>query len=964
MRNTLFLSLLFLFLNLGLKAQEDGYIRGKIFDASTGEPLPSVTIVVAGTTTGTITDLDGKFDIALKPGTYDLKISFISYETVNVNGVEVKTGNATILDDIGLKEATDQLKEVVVSAKQVNNTETALLTIKRKSTSLLDGISAGKLRAVGDADAAASMKRVTGVSVEGGKYVYVRGLGDRYTKTILNGVDIPGLDPDRNTLQMDIFPTNMVDNIIVYKTFSAELPADFTGGVIEINIKDFPEEKTGNVSLSTSYNPDYHFKSDYLTYKGGKTDFLGFDDGTRKIPATTNIPEFADAIGNAESAKRYKEILHNFNPTMGPERQTSFLDYGFGGSFGNQIKHKKVTIGYNFSASYKSSTEFYKNAEFGRYGISSSENVYEMDTREHRKGDFGVHSVFLNGLAGFAVKTLHSKYRINLLHLQNGESRSGIFDYEAYDKGSIFKAKQFNLDYSSRSLSDLLIDGKHSFKDSKWEIVWKLSPSYSKLNDPDVRFTRYQKKDDGSYSIGTEVGFPERIWRELNEVDLAGLTHITKEYQFMDRKANFKFGGAYTYRNRSYSIRKFLINVRGDVPLTGDPNELLKDENLWPYQGDISSGTTFDNDFYPTNANKFDANANYAAGYASTEVSFIENLKSTFGLRVENYVQHYTGQNQRGDKILDNDKVLDEINFFPTVNFIYALTEMQNLRFSYAKTIARPSIKELSYAEIHDPISDRTFIGGLFRDADDNAGIVYWDGNLVSTDIHNFDLRWEIFGRSGQTLSISAFYKKFINPIEMVQFFTQTGSFQPRNVGDGEVYGAETEFRVNLKFLGESFKRFILSSNVTVTKSRIKLSKTEYDSRVKVKREGQTIDQYRDMAGQAPYIINSGLSYEGGEKGFWKDFEAGLYYNVQGQTLEFVGISDKPDIYTIPFQSLNFNSSKKFGKDNRFQVGLKVSNLLNDKKEEVFKSYKASDQYFQSLTIGRAYSVSLGYNFF
>jgi hypothetical protein len=283
---------------------------------------------------------------------------------------------------------------------------------------------------------------------------------------------------------------------------------------------------------------------------------------------------------------------------------------------------------------------------------------------------------------------------------------------------------------------------------------------------------------------------------------------------------------------------------------------------------------------------------------------------------------------------------------------------------SYAKTIARPSFKELSYAEIYDPISGRTFIGGLFRDADDVAGIEYWDGNLVVTDIHNFDLRWELFPAGGQTISLSGFYKIFNDPIEMVQYATLAGSFQPRNVGDGQVFGTEIEFRLNLEPVIESLRNMSISSNLTFAKSLIKLSNTEYQSRLENARTGQTIDEYRNMAGQAPFIINFGVSYNGGVKGFWNGFEAGLYYNVQGQTLQYVGMVDRPDIYSKPFHSLNFNSNKSLGEAKRLQIGLKIENLLNDTKEAVFKSYEANDQYFTRLYQGVTFQLKLSYSFF
>ena len=284
-----FITALSLLISINLNAQ-NGIIRGTVADETTGEALISVTVMAEGTIKGTVTDLDGKFNLSLEPGKYNIKFSFVSYETRTLTDVSVLPGEVTLLENLLLKSSTIGLSEVVISASMTRNTEGAVMAIKMNSPNLLDGISSANFRKMGDSDAASSMKRVPGVSVEGGKYVYVRGLGDRYTKTILNGVDIPGLDPDRNTMQMDIFPTTLIDNIIVHKSFSAELPADFTGGVVDITVKDFPDEKKGNISFSTSFNPDYHFRNDFLTYEGGKTDFLGFDDGSRSIPATTNIP--------------------------------------------------------------------------------------------------------------------------------------------------------------------------------------------------------------------------------------------------------------------------------------------------------------------------------------------------------------------------------------------------------------------------------------------------------------------------------------------------------------------------------------------------------------------------------------------------------------------------------------------------------------------------------------------------
>jgi len=971
--NSLNLIILFLLFSCNTFAQK-GFIRGDVFDESTGETLPGVTIYVVGpVTTGAITDLDGVFNLELPVGTYSLRVSYISYETIEVNDVHLTEGKVTLFENIALKEVSTKIEGVTITANVIRNTESALLTIKRKSANLIDGISAANLRKIGDSDAATSIKRVPGVSVQDGRYVFVRGLGDRYTKTILNGLDIPGLDPDRNTIQLDIFPTNVIDNILVFKTFSADLPADFTGGVVNIEIKDFPDEKTGEISLSGGYNPDFHLNSNFLTYEGGKTDLLGYDDGTRKIPADNNIPDFNSSFVDfpgGTNAARYSEILRDFNSNMAAERQKSLMDFGLGFILGNQKILGKYTLGYNASLSYKNESGFYDNVEYGRYKLSNEPSVYELDIADVKNGELGVQKVFLSGLAGLALKSQNSKLRLYFLRLQNGEKKASILDVSSNDVGSEYSGFQHNLEYNQRSITNVLIDGKHTLVSGNWEIIWKFSPTFSRIYDPDIRFARYvYGSTPEDLEINNESGSPTRIWRDLNEKNYSGVTDVTRNIQFLQEDAKIKFGGACTYKERDFEIKPFTINVRqGSEDFTsGNPNELFFEENLWPRNNNPGLGTTYEQDFVVDNPNEFNANANYFAGYTSFEFSVIQNLKTIIGARYESFVQKYTGRNRSKTINLDNEKVLDNSDIFPSVNLIYGLTEKMNLRFSYTKTIARPSFKEMSYAVIIDPISEISFVGGLDDDFTivDGDTLVLWDGKLQSTYIHNFDIRWEWFHGRNNMASISAFYKAFDKPIEMVQYSrTQKTWIQPRNVGDGKVYGLELELRQNLDALAISLQNFSLIGNLTFLKSEIQRSSEELRSRKNTARLGETIDEYRKMAGLPPYIINVGLSFNGGEQGFWDGLVAGLYYNMQGQTLEVVGIGAKPDIYTQPFHSLNFNANKAFGRNNCMSVGLKIENILGDDMDAVFKSFRATDQIYSHLSTGTKFTLRFGYRIF
>ncbi|MDW7694003.1 TonB-dependent receptor [Flammeovirgaceae bacterium SG7u.111] len=961
MKNFRLLFVLVGLLTLPASIFAQGIIRGKVIDDATGEPMFGVTVVIDGTSNGKATDFDGNFEIKADAGTYKLRVSFISYKTLLIEGVEVQAGEVNALGTIRLPEDVETLDEVVVTAEILKDTEEALLTVKRKSANLLDGISSANFSLVGDGDAAAAVKRVPGVSIEGGKYVYVRGLGDRYTKSTLNGVDIPGLDPDRNSIQMDMFPTSLINNIMVVKSFTADLPADFTGGVVNISTKDFPEEKVFSVSLSGGYNPSMHFKNDFVTNEGSSTDFLGYDDGKRIIPTDgiDDIPLYGEVIGkpDTERGQLFQEILGDFDPIMAPFRDNSFMDFGAGLAFGNQINKGANTWGYNLTLNYDNETEYLKDIEYSAYRKNSDSTVYDLSQQEYRSGDLGKKIVNLSGLAGIALKRENAKYILNVLHTQNGESRSGLFDLDVSRNGSNFMASQYNIEYTERALTNVMLNGVHYDNSKTWKIEWKLSPTRSTLNDPDVRVARI-RNDSGNLTIGSEVGYPERIWRTLDEKIIVGKLDLQKELQLFSRDAKILFGGIYTDKQRDFNIESFQI-VPFQVDINeDDPNIIFQPENLWPSDGNGFTGTRYEPTFIPRNANKYDASITNIGAYISSELQPAELLKAIVGVRMEKYTQQYTGINQQGTIELDNEKVIDDLDIFPTVNLIYSLKENHNLRVSYAKTIARPSFKEASYAQIYDPITNRVFLGGLSEITSTSNGetTVYWDGNLTATNIDNIDLRWEMFQAKGQTISISGFAKFFDRPIEIVRVATADNNFQPRNVGDGQVLGIELELRKNFEFISPVLDRFSFNGNFTFVKSQIKMDKTEFDARVQSKRDGETIDETRDMAGQAPYLINAGLSYKSPS-----GLDAGLFFNVQGRTLHYVGTAEQPDVYAVPFQSLNFNANKRLGVQERLSVGIKVENILNDKKEIVAESYNTNDEIFESYSPGTAFSVRLGY---
>jgi outer membrane receptor protein involved in Fe transport len=951
---------------------QKGTLRGTIIDDATGETIVGAYVIIpdAATATGAMTDLDGQFTLKLDPGTYKVQVSYISYQTLTITDVVIKADDVTVFDNIRLKESTIEFKEVVITAKAVRTSEVALLSLKKNSVNMMDGISAAQIQKVGDATAVEAAKRVTGVSIEDGKYIYVRGLGDRYTKTTLNNIDIPGLDPDRNSLQMDIFPTNLIDNIIVSKNFMADMPADFTGGLLNVETKDFPEKKIFSVSAGLGYNPDMHFNENYLSYEGGSTDFLGFDDGTRALPryaASANIPT---PISGATS-DQVNSFVSSFNPQLGANRTRSLMDYSANISVGNQIglgkkgeenSEASPKLGYIFSASYRTDYKYYDDVTYAEYQRFIDPDLKEMRYATIQTGQLGEKNVLIGLLGGLAYKTQYSKYRLTAMHLQSGESRAGQFaiDNDGAAVGqSGYLATSDNLEYNQRALTNVLLNGTHLFKESKWEMDWRLSPTISSSEDPDIRRTAFTQTAVDTSFIAGAGGNPTRIWRSLSEISMAAKIDFTKNYTFKEKDAKLKFGASHLYKLRDYEILFFDIQFFGSQTWTStDPNQVLNPENIFPNTPNRLYYQSGNNN---PNPNQYSSNVNNTGFYASNELNLTSRLKTIIGARGEYFVQRHTGRNQAfasGDSIngrnLVNEKVLDALDIFPSVNFIYSLSEEQNLRFSYTKTIARPSFKELSFAQIIDPITNRIFNGTLFEYSD-------WDGNLVETRIDNLDLRWEMFMPRGQILSLSAFYKRFDNPIELVRIPEQQTSteFQPRNVGDGMLIGVELEARKNLEFISASLKNLSLSGNVTIVESQIEMSDREFNARKEYEKTGQTITNIRAMAGQSPVVINGGISYAADSLGL----DVGLFYNVKGSTLYIVGAGLFPDIYYEPFHSLNFSLNKKLGKEGRSVIDFRIANILGDRIETFYQSFEAQEQIFSSIYPGRSFSIGFSHKF-
>lgn len=614
-------------------------------------------------------------------------------------------------------------------------------------------------------------------------------------------------------------------------------------------------------------------------------------------------------------------ITRAFDKTLATERQNSKPDFSLGFSYGNQFDvGEDNKLGFIASLDYKNTTTFYEGFENGIYQKSPDSNVNELRFDRIQQGDLGSNNVLASALAGLSYKTGKSKYRLNLLHIQNGESKAALYNQETQLSNDIDVVKD-NLEYYQRSVTNVLLSGKHTSEDASFTTEWSLSPTLAKVEDKDVRLTTFIIDPDG-FSISSDAGFPQRLWRDLEEVNAVGKIDFSKSYELFGNKSLLKFGGLYSYKQREYEIQNYNIAFRNftTADLNGDPNAILADENIWTLDND--SGSYIRGNFQP--ANSYDSEQNTIAAYLSNEFKFSERFRAILGVRAEQFTTFFTGQNNTGTEVYDHEKTIDELDFFPSANLIYGFKENMNFRLSYSKTTARPSFKELSVVQITDLLTGRIFIG---------------NPDLVPTYIDNFDFRFEIFGNQAQMVALSSFYKRFTDPIEIVAYSNVApNQITPRNAPSADVFGVELEARKNFGFISEGLSDLSLNLNVSVIDSKIEMAKgedQEYETRLIFARDGETIEDTRELQGQSPYLINVGLNYDNRESGF----ETGLFYNVQGKTLEIIGFGQNADVFIQPFNSLNFNISKTFGEEQRSKVSFKANNILNDDRESLYESF-------------------------
>ena len=928
---------------LALAGYSQGTIEGKIIDGDFNDILPFANIQLIQVNPqqnvgGTTSDFDGNFEFYnLSNGEYELEVSFVGYNKKRITGIVINDQNTNEILEVVLEPSSAELEEVIITSSAKNNTANAVLNIQKRSAVLLDGLSLQSIRKAGDNDIASAIRRVPGISIEGGKYVYVRGLGDRYSKTTLNGLEVPGLDPDKNTLQLDIFPTNLIGNIQVVKSAAAKLDADFTGGIVNIELKDFANTPEYSFNVGISYNPKMHLQSDYIYDQRSTTDFLGYDGGYRKlrIARQANIPEPSRSNPSSSLAYNYTQLL---NPTLEPLEGTSFMNYNLGFSTSNSFGLENgKKIGYIASINYRSNTTFLDDFLNSTYIFNQT--GFELNSQND--GLLGREEKFVNVLTGLTFSGTQSKYKLNFLWIQNGESNVRQGGFSEFVSDDFFGLGNF-ITYTQRTIISAPFSAKFNFDDGNSNLEFKANATKALVYDKDFKITVFEILSNDRYALSPNgAGLPQRIWRDLDENVYNAKVDYTTRLTVQDREVKLETGAAYLFKNRVFGTDYYTLNTVGSsLYLNGIANNILEEPNLWSYER--GQGTYVTGSFQEEN--QFDSEISKRSAYISGEANLSPKLKGILGLRFENYKLIYTGQSLN-QTIYDRATFLDQSDFFPSLNLIYTLTENQKIRASAYRTTARPSFKENSTAVILDPITGTRFYG---------------NPNVQPSLIMNYDVRFEKYGEGGEFFALSSFVKQFNDPIEIVLFDRSTPNvFIARNNPEATVIGLELEARKN--FIATDKRKLSLNTNLSFIESRQIMGNIERNIRLLRQPEAEDFKDYRQLQGQAPYIINAGLSFED----MSKNYEMNLLFNRQGKTLQIVGNDDVPDVFALPFNSLNFTFEKKFKQADGINktLRLRINNIMDDQRESQYEFFDFETQPFSYRNFGTTFSLSYGIKF-
>jgi TonB-dependent receptor len=930
--------LLFLF-SASFAFAQTGSIKGSIVDAQSKEAIIGASVILKGSTppVGTATDVEGKFEISNIPtGKQTVVVSYISYKNKEVE-ITVYP-NQAILINATLEEDVANLQEVKIVGQRQTFTDVSVITEIKQSEQIAVGISAQQIQRSQDRDASQVIRRVPGVSIQDDRFVIIRGLNERYNTVMLNDAITPSTEVDVKSFSFDLIPSVAIDRMLIFKSGAPELPGEFAGGVIKIYTKTIPDVNGFTVAISPGFRAGTTF-GNVLDYKGSSLDWIGFGAGDRKLPSTfpsttklTNESQPSAATFNA--FRNLPEFVNTRSKTVTPDLRVSL---GYNNSM--DLGSLRLTTFNNIS--YTSANQATPTTQ-ARY-LAFSESLQKSEINTSYNDQFYGHNVRLGVMSNWGL-IFNPQHKIEFRNLFNQLSSKETTFRQGFSRDNDRDVQNYAFRYESKSIYTGQLGGTHEMSEAT-TLKWTGAFGYTNRDEPDFR--RFvTSRNTGSTDPFTVEVVPgsnasltrgARFYSSLTE--LASSFRVDGEHRIErsgyegEEKMQIKLrAGVFgEYKDRGFAARWFNVTNPGGIPaeiMQLPAEQLFSAENIAANRLHYGERTNSDD--------RYDAQNTLLAAYIGSYIPFTPKFNGSFGLRAEHNRQQLQSQLRGRGALVDvNNPIL---RWLPSANLAYNFTEKSLLRAAYSVSLNRPEFRELAPFTYYDFAFDVSRVG---------------NPNLKTPTIQNFDLRYEFYPSEGEVISVAGFYKHFKNPIESRIRYSGSGvTFSVDNAEEAYAVGAEVEVRKSLKNLTTSS----LVDNLTLV-----LNASVIKSDVLTGFAGQ--EENRQLQGQSPYLINTGLYYHDANRGW----QLNLMYNVVGRRIFLVGDNEvQPTVYEQPRNILDFNIIKALGPHLEFKAG--IQDILNQQFRLIQDSNLDGkitdiDDSYQSFRRGSYTTVGISYKF-
>lgn len=935
MSGRVFLVLLLLLTNFQIMAQS-GRLSGKVTNDRNEPVAASISVSTGG---GTTTNVEGFFTLNLAPGKkYEIKVTAVGYQPKTIEDIEINAGLTTDLN-IVLQQSSKEMSNIVVTTTRSSarrETVNSIISFQKNTNTVASVISAESIKRSPDRNTGEVLKRIPGASIQDGRFLVIRGLADRYNQALLNGIPLSSTEPDRKTFSFDLIPASMIDNIVINKAFVPEMPGEWAGGLVQVNTRDIPSNNFFSIQVGTGFNTQT-ISNDFYTYKGGSLDWLGVDDGTRALPSNyVNKSTF-----NSYTQEQKNDVGLAMENIWSAQQTNVFplnLSLQANGGFRGKLFGKR--IGGVFGVTYNRNVR-YLQLQNNQYAFTGSGLGIDYEFNDNRyttdilAGALGNLTFEFDANNKISYKTILNVNTNDYVMLRGGTENFG---------GSVLDSVRANeLGFQQNTFWTNQISGDHNFTGLGARLKWFGSFNILDGYTPDQRRIFYRKDNSAPNEPGYEMLISDvlsqrsgnRFYQYLNDYVYTAGGDVQKNFNLFNQRQTVKAGYLFQVRDRLFDAKPFSVALTGNNPAlkSQQPEQAFVPANF----GNREQGK-FYFDAIQGNRFRYMANTILNAAFLQFDNQFGKNIRVVWGVRVEDFDQ-LVGSVKKSDPRHVYSRVRD---FLPGLNATFKTSSKTNIRFSASQTVVRPEFRELAPFE--------------FYDFELNAA-VQGNSNLKRTKVTNFDLRYELYPRAGETFNIGVFYKWFDQPIE--QLFFQGGggaSFFPfANPESAYSMGAEMEFRKKLDFI-PALKNFTFQTNLAYIYSRI-----QDDS---LKNAGFSID--RPLQGQSPYVINASLMYDWEKAGL----NATLLFNQIGRRIYLVGnaLQQVPDVWENSRPLMDFQIAKKLMK-NKGEVRLNVQDILNQRL--IFYQNSTSNEAYEAGTdpirfsrrFGTTVSATFAYNF-